>query len=79
MPGSKKWDSDTQPSLEELISLKKAAKLSGLSQGHLSHLIRNGDLWGTKLDGRNWFTTEQAVREYLARNPRPGPKPKKNT
>ncbi|MGD8457008.1 MAG: hypothetical protein PVF83_11525 [Anaerolineales bacterium] len=74
-----KGKDENQPRLDELIPLSKAAKLSGLSQGHLSHLIRNGDLWGTKLYGRNWFTTEQAVREYLARNPRPGPKPKKNT
>ncbi len=38
MPGSDNGIKDIQPSLDELISLKKAAKLSGLSQGHLSHL-----------------------------------------
>ena len=62
--------------LDELIPLRDAAKLSGLSQGHLSLLIRQGKLWGTKI-GRNWVTTEQAVREYLARDRRPGPKPEK--
>jgi hypothetical protein len=31
-------------------------------------------LWGAKI-GRNWVTTEQAVRAYLARDRRPGPKP----
>jgi len=72
---SKPGDSDYQPKLDELIPLRKAAEISGLSQGHVSHLIRNGELWGTKLHGRNWFTTEQAVREYLAREIRPGPKP----
>lgn len=62
-----------QPSLDELISLSKAATLSGLSAGHLNHLVRKGELWGRKL-GRNWFTTEQAVNEYLSRDRRPGPK-----
>lgn len=61
---------------QDLISLKQAVILSGLSQGHLSLLIREGDLWGTKIGGRNWFTTEKAVKEYLARNLRPGPKTK---
>ena len=64
----------SQPSLDELIPLSKAAEISGLSQGHLSLLIRNGEMWGIKI-GRNWVTTEKAVREYIARDRRPGPKP----
>jgi excisionase family DNA binding protein len=64
------------PSLSELLSLQEAAKLSGLSAGHLRLLVRRGDIWGEKL-GRNWITTAQAVEEYLARDRRPGPKPKK--
>ncbi len=67
---------NNQPKLDELISLQQAARLSGLSQGHLSLLIRSGELWGTKLGGRNWFTTEQAVAESLARDQKTGPKPK---
>ena len=65
-----------QPDLDDLISLSEAAKISGLSQGHLSLLIRNGDLWGTKIGGRNWFSTNKAITEYLNRHPKPGPKPK---
>ena len=61
--------------LNDLISLKEAVILSGLSQPHLALLIRKGELWGTKLGGRNWFTTKTAVNEYLARDRRPGPKP----
>ncbi len=34
-----------------------------------------GELWASKI-GRNWVTTAQAVNEYLARDQRPGPKPK---
>ena len=74
MPGSDSGKRDYQPTLDELIPLRKAAEISGLSQGHLSLLIRIGELWGTKI-GRNWVTTEQAVREYMARDRRPGPKP----
>jgi excisionase family DNA binding protein len=66
--------SGSTSNLNDLISLKRAAELSGLSQSHLSLLIRDGELWGTKLGGRNWFTTETAVKEYLSRNRRPGPK-----
>jgi excisionase family DNA binding protein len=65
-------DSD-QPSLTDLITLKEAAELSGLSQSHLRLLVTRGEMWGKKL-GRNWFTTAQAVKAYLARDRRPGPK-----
>ena len=66
---------DDQPGLDELITLSEAAKLSGLSPSHLRLLVSEKEIWGRKL-GRNWFTTEQAVREYLARRVKPGPKPK---
>lgn len=67
---------DTTPTLSELISLAEAATLSGLSHGHLALLIRRGALWGKKI-GRDWVTTKQAVLDYLASNPKPGPKPQK--
>ena len=63
------------PSLDKLITLNEAAEQSGLSASHLRLLVRRGDIWGIKL-GRNWVTTAQAVKEYLARDRRPGPKPK---
>jgi len=78
MPGSKKSISSQQPKLEELISLEKAAEQCGLSHSHLRLLVRRGEVWGTKI-GRNWVTTAQAVREYLARDHKPGPRPKKLT
>jgi hypothetical protein len=54
------------PQMDKLIPLSRAARRSGLSQSHLSLLIRQGKLWGTKLGGRNWYTTDEAVRWYLA-------------
>ena len=64
-----------KPGLDELISLSEAAELSGLSPDHVRRLVRQGDLWGVKI-GRNWVTTARAVTEYLARERKPGPKPK---
>ena len=64
-----------QPGFDELIPLSEAANLSGLSSDHLRHLVRNGDLWGMKI-GRNWITTRKVVEEYIARDRKPGPKPK---
>jgi hypothetical protein len=77
MPGSNEMGEADQPPLNQLIPLSLAAKISGLSPSHLRTLIREGELWGDKLGGRNWYTTEQAVREYLARGIKPGPKPQK--
>ncbi len=59
---------------KKLISLAEAAELCGLSSAHLRRLVREGKISGTKI-GRNWVTTEEAVREYLAQDRRPGPKP----
>jgi hypothetical protein len=67
-----------QPKIDELISLREASELSGLTHPHLALLIRQGKLWGEKI-GRNWVTTEEAVKDYLALDRKRGPKPKKNT
>ena len=63
------------PKISDLISLEKAAELSGLTSGHLRLLIREGVIWGTKI-GRNWVTTEQAVSDYKA-SAKPRGRPKK--
>jgi len=66
----------SQPDLDDLISLNDAANQSGLSPGYLRILVREGKMWGKKI-GRNWVTTGEAVREYLARDLKPG-RPKKD-
>jgi excisionase family DNA binding protein len=68
-------ENDSQSSLDDLITLVEAAKISGLSHDHLRRLAGRGDLKAKKI-GRDWLTTERAVREYLAQDRRPGPKPK---
>ena len=67
-----------QDAADKVISLAEAAEISGLSAGHLRLLVSQNKLWGTKI-GRNWVTTEQAVRDYMATDPRPGPKPKRKS
>jgi excisionase family DNA binding protein len=75
MPDQEKEGDSSQPSLDELISLSDAANLCGLSQSFIRRLVSQGVIWGMKT-GRNWVTTEKAVREYLARDRKRGPKPK---
>ena len=63
------------PDLQDLISLSQAATIGGLSPNHLRLLVRTGEVWGIKV-GRNWLTTEMAVKHYLASDRKPGPKAK---
>ena len=67
---------DELPNLNELITFTEAARLAGFTDRHIRKLAYQNELWAIKL-GRNWFTTAQAVKAYLARNRKPGPKPKK--
>jgi hypothetical protein len=69
-------DQSKNPALDELISLKEAAEISGLSPRHVRLLVSRGILWGKKM-GRDWFTTSRAIREYMAVDRHPGPKTKK--
>ena len=65
---------DNAPNLSDLITLKQAAKLSGLSYSHLRLLARRGDIWAVRL-GNSWFTTAEAVTTYTSEVHNPGPKP----
>ena len=67
-------DSSNNEVAEKLISLARAAEISGFSTGYLRSLVSRKIIWGTKI-GRNWVTTEAAIRDYLATDRRPGPKP----
>ena len=61
---------------EEWLTTDEAAQISGLSSSHIRYLLRNGKVQGKKL-GRDWLTTRSFIQEYLASNPKPGPKPRK--
>ena len=66
-------DMPLDPTLNDLITLEKAAKISGLSHDHLRRLAGQGKIWAKKI-GRDWVTTEQSLRNYLSQDRRPGPK-----
>ena len=68
-------NNSNETAAEQLISLAEAAEIGALSAEHLRTLVRSGKVWGMKI-GRNWVTTEAAVKVYLATDRRPGPKPK---
>lgn len=73
-------DSDetpNKPDIEDLITFAHAAQLAGFSDRHLRKLAASDELWAIKL-GRNWYTTEQAIKDYLAKNKKRGPTPKKS-
>jgi hypothetical protein len=78
MANSIKGEDSDQPKLVDLISLREAAELSGLTQPHLALLIRRGQLWGKKI-GRDWVTTHQAISQYQVIDHKPGPKSSKNS
>jgi hypothetical protein len=48
----------------ELITLKQASELCSLNPNFLGELARKGKLKTRKV-GRDWFTTPQAVEDYL--------------
>ena len=62
--------------LKDLISLRQASRISGLTTNHLRLLLKRGLLFGKKIDSY-WVTTETAIREYQSLGKRPGPNPKK--
>lgn len=55
----------------DLISVAKAAHISGFSESYVRKLVSTGVIDGVK-PGRNWLTTEEAIREYLSRERRRG-------
>ena len=57
----------------KLISVTRASEISGLTTSYIRRLLRDGQIEGVKI-GRNWLTTEEAIREYLKQDRRPGPK-----
>lgn len=58
----------------KLISVPQASRISGLTPSFIRRLLRRGDIEGIRI-GRDWATTEEAIRKYLKQERRPGPKP----
>ena len=58
---------------EQLISVSEASRISNLTPSYIRRLLRRQEIAGIKF-GRDWFTTEEAIRRYVAQERRPGPK-----
>ena len=63
---------------EEWITTEEAAEILGVTQDHVSYLLRKGIIRGKKIR-RDWVTTRSAVEAYKATVPKPGPKPRDET
>ena len=55
----------------KFISVTEASDISGLTPGYIRRLLRQGRIEGVRV-GRDWLTTEEAVRDYLSQERRPG-------
>jgi len=55
---------DFQDKNHHWISMLEASRLCAYSQEYLSLLARRGKIFSKKL-GRNWYTTREAVDDYL--------------
>ncbi|MFH1582546.1 MAG: hypothetical protein ABIA08_02210, partial [bacterium] len=60
---NKRHLNSTKPSVG-FINLSEASKISPYSQEYISLLARKGKLSAQKF-GRNWFTTKEAINNYL--------------
>ena len=71
---SNKWE-DYQPGIKDLISLRQASEITGLTTNHLRLMISRDKLWAWKIDSL-WVTTKEALEDYLHNREKPGRKPK---
>ena len=64
-----KWK-NYQPRFKDLISLRQASEITGLTTNHLRLMISRGKLWARKIDSF-WVTTEEALSDYLENRAKP--------
>jgi hypothetical protein len=64
-----KWE-DYQPRFKDLISLRQASEITGLTTNHLRLMISRDKLWAWKID-TFWVTTEEALEDYLENRANP--------
>jgi hypothetical protein len=73
MSNGKQGNKQSHMDYGKLISVKEAADISGLTPRHIRLLLSRGTVWGVKM-GRDWFTSVEAIEDYIAQDRRPGPK-----
>ena len=58
-----------------LLSVPEAAAQSGLSRSYIRRLVSKGALKGQRV-GNSWGVNESSLRAFLAKDRKPGPKPR---
>ena len=61
-----------------LLSVADASARHGLAVSRLRQLVAEGIIKGQKY-GKTWVLDERSLKTYLAKDRRPGPKPKKRS
>lgn len=71
---------DSPPLFESYLTTTQASARTRLSREQIANLCRrgpaNGGIVCIKVTPRLWMVNEQSLAEYLASNPKPGPKRK---
>lgn len=62
--------------MNDYMTTKQAADELGVDPSHVRRLCE-GDILAAAKFGRDWMVDRQAVLNYKANRPKPGPKPKK--
>ncbi len=62
------------PGEADLITVAEASARTGYTAQHITRLLRQGKIAGTKF-GPVWLTTVEAVEVYRRSDPKPGPRP----
>ncbi len=63
--------------LRKLLTIRQAAELADFSISHITKLLQTGKIRGIQKE-RIWYTTEKAIKDYVAIKHKPGPKPKQS-
>lgn len=64
--------------LDDWITPREAAELTGVTPHHVRHLARTGTIEARKF-GHAWMVRRASVEAYAAREHHPGPKPQESS
>ncbi len=62
----------------DLISVVEAADLAKMTPSYIRRMLRTGRIEGVKM-GTDWFTTREAIQDFLASDRKMGRPPKKDS
>lgn len=66
----------THSPIEGYLTTAQAAERTGLTQRHVGHLCKTGQIQCLRVTDRLWLVERRSLDEYLTSKPKPGPKPR---